>query len=356
MTKLSRIDAGQPVLLRPEARDFPADKWALLDALTQAAENFGLTHRSLNVLRALLSFFPDRDLPRTAGAGVVYPSNRVLSDRLNGMPESTLRRHLSTLVKSGLVVRHDSANRKRFARFGGVAFGFDLSPLARSAAEVFDAAEEAVQRRAHVSALRARIAAARQRLLDDGCPSDDPMIENARLSLRRKLSTDSLETLADAVEDRLTIVAPAKEMSATPHQNERHIQDTDKSISVSKNAPVTVSQPSEAPALSDVLDSCHEYQALFPTPAPDWPALHTVASRLHGMMGIDQQVYVDAKRRMGAERATTAVLCILEMLGSVKSPGAYLRALSARSESGLFNMQGMLKAAKTAKLSADNFV
>lgn len=111
------------------------DKWALLDRLTTAADCFELSHRTLTVLKALLSFLPSRHIPDGA-AGIVFASNARLSERLHGMPESTLRRHLAQLVRTGLIARHDSPNRKRFARNRGgaiaLAFGFDLSPLSFS--------------------------------------------------------------------------------------------------------------------------------------------------------------------------------------------------------------------------------
>ncbi len=352
MTELSRIRFGQPVGMCPEAGPAPADKWAILDALTHAAEDFGLNHRTLGVLRALLTFFPDRALPADRGAGVVYPSNRVLAERLNGMPESTLRRHLATLVRTGLVDRHDSANRKRFARFGGVAFGFDLSPLARYAEALQAAADRALARRAQADALRARIAATRQRLLEDGCDAADPLIEDARLCQRRKLPVEELEALAQALDNRLTTALPAAGMSASDSRNERHIQTTDQSESVSS---VDIRDRDETPALSEVLDSCHEYQSFFPTRNPDWPTLVSVAERLHPMMGIDTHVFAEARQRMGAERATTVLLCMLETMDRIRKPGAYLRALCQRADRGLLNLGGMLKAASGARLSADNF-
>ena len=141
---MSRTFRGQPVEACQTA-GLTADKWALLDALTLAAHAYRLNHRSLAVLRALLTFFPGRDIPAEPGAGVVYPSNRTLSARLNGMPESTLRRHIASLVRSGLIARRDSANCKRFARVGGVVFGFDLSPLAQAAPSLAERASEARQ-------------------------------------------------------------------------------------------------------------------------------------------------------------------------------------------------------------------
>ncbi|NEJ83911.1 replication initiation protein RepC, partial [Rhizobium leguminosarum] len=91
----------------------------------------------LAVLDALLSFYPENELRQEAQL-VVFPSNAQLILRAHGMAGATLRRHLALLVESGLIVRKDSANGKRFARKNNAgeienAFGFDLSPmLARS--------------------------------------------------------------------------------------------------------------------------------------------------------------------------------------------------------------------------------
>ena len=43
------------------------DKWDLLSALTKAAEEFELTHRTLSVLKALMTFLPDRMIPEAPG-------------------------------------------------------------------------------------------------------------------------------------------------------------------------------------------------------------------------------------------------------------------------------------------------
>lgn len=355
MTDLSPIPGGQPVETCPQAGPAPVDKWALLDALTHAAPDFGISHRTLTVLRALLTFFPDRTLPAQRGAGVVYPSNRTLSQRLNGMPESTLRRHLGTLVRSGLIDRQDSANRKRFARFG-VCFGFDLSPLARFAEAVFAAAHQAQHRKAQEDALRAVIAANRQKLIEEGTPADDPLLEEARLCQRRKLPLEVLTELSERVENRLTIPARPAKMSGSDSQTERHIQTTDKSISVYNPAPAQDDRP---PAIEEVQSVCKEYQAYFPTEHPDWRGLVSVSDRLHPMLGIDRQVYVQARQTLGAERTATIVLCMLESLETIRKPGAYLRALVQRGEKGLLNLPGMVKSLKArqlrGKLSADNF-
>ncbi|WP_170941058.1 plasmid replication protein RepC [Antarctobacter heliothermus] len=350
---MSRIPFGQPV--EPCASH---DKWVLLDTLTRAANSFGLNHRTLTVLRALLTFYPERALPNVPGVAVVFPSNRTLSQRLNGMPESTLRRHLATLVRCGIVSRQDSANRKRFARFGGLAFGFDLSPLVRLADEVFKAASDEHLRQQEIDALRARIAATRMRLIEgDLLPVDHPLIEDSRRILRRKVDAETLravlEPLENHVDNARKIHAPAEEMSAIDSENERHIQSTNKAESVSKE-PDTRNQ--EAVALDQVLGTCKEYKSFFPEAPKDWSGLIRVAQMLYPMMGIDRTTFEDARHRIGSHGASVAVLCILEKLSDIRKPGAYLRGLSKRAVQGQLNLRGMVKSLERPELSADNLV
>ena len=118
-----------------------ADKWALISALTEAREHFGLGDRTLAVVEALVSFVPGRELDGRAPL-IVFPSNRALSARARGMAPATLRRHLAALVKAGLLFRRDSPNGKRYAvkddrGLPEEAFGFDLAPLALRAGEIF---------------------------------------------------------------------------------------------------------------------------------------------------------------------------------------------------------------------------
>lgn len=332
---------GQP---QPAAPD--TDKWALLAALTEAAEAHGLNHRTLGVLRALLSFYPDRALPQEPGAAVVFPSNATLSQRLNGMPESTLRRHLATLVARGIVSRQDSPNRKRFARRHGLAFGFDLSPLARAAQALMAAADQARDARAHLAALRDRLALVRARLIEENrVAADDPEIEAARLTLRRKARAEDLSALLDSLEPRLAEPLPeapvTEKMSAGDGRNERHIQSTSKKSLVSRDS--AERQP-EVPVLGEVLEHCTEYKSYFPDTPPDWHGVIAVSGRLHAMLGIAPSIYQGALRVLGPKRAATAVLCMLEKIRRIRNPGGYLRALVKRSETGDLNLGAMVRA------------
>ncbi|NKF32491.1 replication initiation protein RepC, partial [Pseudomonas sp. BGM005] len=108
------------------------DKWKVLRDASAAMELLKIQSNSLAVLDALLSFYPDNELRQDAQL-IVFPSNAQLALRAHAMAGATLRRHIAILVESGLIVRKDSANGKRFARKGDDgqienAFGFDLSP------------------------------------------------------------------------------------------------------------------------------------------------------------------------------------------------------------------------------------
>ena len=120
------------------------NKWEALRSLSTARVTFDLSDRDMTVLQALLTFLPTATLGGNSADFVVYPSNRAICERLNGMPCSTMRRHLAQLIKAGVIVRRDSPNGKRFARKVGedsYAYGFDLTPLAVRFSEFCQAAE-----------------------------------------------------------------------------------------------------------------------------------------------------------------------------------------------------------------------
>ncbi len=349
------------------------DKWTILKDLTAAADEFGLTHRTLNVLRALMTFLPDTRVPADPAAATVFPANRTLSARLNGMPESTLRRHLAQLVAAGIVSRSDSPNRKRYARrmSGGatLAFGFDLSPLAEHAERIAAAARRAAEARQHALALRDRVALLRQtvQMLQDDAHAS--LLEEARLLLRRKPDVGQLqqmlsrlEAVLPSVDNRKGAALSSARLSGTDSQNERHIQNSDKTDSDSEgegqgaetqstgtpscaadNARKTV-KAQNVPTMSAILGACTELGSFFPQTPRDWPSLLSLADRIGPMLGIDPPVLNEARRNMGADAAALAVICMLERSAVIRRPGAYLRRLSQKAAMGEFSITPMLNA------------
>lgn len=329
-------------VMQPDGPDGIVDKWAALTTLTQVADRFGLNHRSLGVLRALMTFLPERTLIARPLSAVVFPSNRTLSDRLSGMPESTLRRHLATLVAAGIVSRHDSANRKRFARRAGqgtrIAFGFDLSPLARLWARLQHDAQAAREEAETCAALRAEIATLRVSVGPD-------LSEMARRMLRRKLDRGALE----ALKERLEEVTETEKTSGSDSENERHIQTELKSNPEERVVVKGQGTQPDLKALADIVECCKEYKSYFPTAGGDWPSLSRVAEALVPMMGIERAVYADAIARIGAAPAITLVLCMLERLGELRNPGGYLRHMARRGVWGPQDLQNLRKMAGTRK-------
>ncbi len=370
MKHASQSEFGRPVTaVRGSAGP---DKWEILKALTEAAPDFGLGHRSLNVLRALLSFLPGTEIAPDPGAATVFPSNRTLSARLSGMPESTLRRHLARLVQLGVVNRHDSPNRKRYARHSGpgvaLAFGFDLSPLAVHAERIHAAAQASRDRAQAVRILRDRIAKLRMTLIDRaGAAVPETLLDQVRKILRRKPDFAALNRIHDALSAEIArhaaprtgreSVLAAVEPSASDSQNERHIQDSDKTDSDSETgrAQICHPDPSQTPIVSRpkaakdagmplarFLGVCTELNALFPDPIGDWPALVRTSDRVAPMLGIDAPVVAQAQRAMGVRQAALAIICILERNASIRRPGAYLRRLAQKAETGPFSVVPMM--------------
>src|SRR5690606_25113490 len=127
------------------------DKWRVFRDIAEARLALGLQDRTLAVLNALLSFYPEAELAEEHGL-VVFPSNAQLSLRAHGIPGTTLRRHLSILVETGIIHRRDSPNGKRYAhrgRSGEIeqAFGFNLAPLIARANEFSRLAQQVAEER-----------------------------------------------------------------------------------------------------------------------------------------------------------------------------------------------------------------
>ena len=321
----------------PTPSDQVHDKWKMLTLLTQAAPIYELSHRTLSVLRALMTFLPDRIISPSHNGSIVFPSNKTLSTRLNGMPESTIRRHLGQLVKSGIVSRHDSANRKRFTRYatglGQVAFGFDLSPLAREMPTMITHVN-AIQAEAETNAaLRAQLGHLRQTLIDLSGPCD--LTDTAFKSLRRKPDTDALSAICEAITAQIETLR-TQEMSTTDNQNERHIQtdyisNSDSGPQISKAVRTKKTTP-----LETIVAQCTEYQSYFPDPVRHWHDLINIADRLLPMIGIERAVFDAATKAMGLKHASTIVLCILEKIGTIHNPGGFLRRLTQTFQMGKF--------------------
>lgn len=375
------------VIERPEASvpARPVNKWELLRELSKAQAVFRVSERDLTVLQGLLSFFPDDALGGNAEM-VVFPSNKAICERLNGMPCSTMRRHLARLVEAGLLQRRDSPNGKRYVRKHGedrVAFGFDLSPLycqseeIARAAEAVREAEERVRRLREVVSLMRRDLAALAEFGDEVQPGLglwDQLRDKAALiarALRRKLSIEDLaayradlEALLDQA--RNIIDGPeTEEMNTDDAQSERHHHNSNKESidfepaleksgaagvpDVDTNEPMADADEQDTRHLPKiplhlVIAACPSLKTFYQGEIRHWHQLFDAACHVRPAMGISASAWEEAQRFMGPEQASIVVAAMLERFADIRSPGGYLRALTTKAAAGEFSCGPMVMA------------
>ncbi|RVP52915.1 replication initiation protein RepC [Sinorhizobium meliloti] len=357
-----------------------ADKWKVFRDASEARELLGLQDRSLAVLDALLSFYPDNELRQDAQL-VVFPSNAQLALRAHGIAGATLRRHLALLVEAGLIMRKDSANGKRYARkdrTGEIetAFGFDISPLLLRSEELAGMAQQVAADRAAFRRAKENLTICRRDVrklitaaIEEGASGDWKAIEEiytglvSRIPRSPSLSNvasilDEMELLQREAVSILEMQQKDENISTNAAQNERHIQNS-KSESFNEfeplfrkelaAKPVDDIRPNREPIrtfpLGTVLRACPEIAMYGPGGAiGGWRDLMSAAIVVRSMLGISPSAYQEACEAMGSESAAVAVACILEREGHISSPGGYLRDLTRKTARGEFSLGPMLMA------------
>ena len=343
------------------------DKWALLRDLTAARKSFNLSDRDLVVLAALLSCHPGTHLADDT-ALIVFPSNATLSDRAHGMPESTLRRHLATLVRSGLILRRDSPNGKRYARRGASgqidrAFGFDLRPLALRAADITIRAEEErdtayklrCTRESVVISLRdlSKLLAWGVEHITTDWASLQQDCSDLQRCLRRKLDMSQLQHLEQGI--RLlnarinALIGPAKveetpKMSASASQFERHHQSSNTDCLESEEGNEADHHSPQVIPLGLVLKATPSICDYAADAIRTWESLVATADIVRPMLGITLDAWQRACRIMGPESAAVTMACILQRHGTILRPGGYLRSLTDKAEGKGFSPGPMVMA------------
>ena len=384
------------VVERPEVSvpGKPINKWELLRELSKAQAAFGVTERDLTVMQGLLSFFPDDALGGNAEM-VVFPSNKAICERLNGMPCSTMRRHIARLVDAGLLMRRDSPNGKRYVRKHGeerVAFGFDLSPLycrseevARAAEAVREAEDRARRLREVVSLMRRDLAALAEfgEEIQPGLGLWDQFRDKAVLTaraLRRKLTLEELSayrTDLEALLDRARNVIDGpetEEMNTNDASFERHHHNSNKeSIDLEPaldkggaaagapdvetdgpGADVEEADTRRVPKipLHLVIAGCPSLKTFYQGDIRHWHQLFDAACHVRPAMGISASAWEEAQRFMGLEQASIVVVAMLERFADIRSPGGYLRALTSKAAAGEFSCGPMVMALMSRRNAA----
>ncbi len=357
-----------------------ADKWKVFRDASEARERLGLQDRSLAVLDALLSFYPENELRQDAQL-VVFPSNIQLSIRAHGIAGATLRRHLAILVEAGLIIRRDSANGKRYARkddAGSIedAFGFDISPLLMRAQELAClaqqvAADRLAYRRAkeHLTICRRDIRKLLTAAMEEGAPGDWGQIEDRYIALVARIPrSPSLEELGSLGEemaklrDDVVKMLSSEDISTNMTGNDAHIERHKQNSNTNppyesepgseKEQGAKPSQdrqqmhvPMKAFSLGLVLRACPDIANYGPEgQIRNWREMTTAAVVVRSMLGVSPSAYEEACDAMGPENAAVTIACILEKGGHINSPGGYLRDLTNKARRGEFSLGPVLMA------------
>ncbi|MBB4420792.1 replication initiation protein RepC [Rhizobium leguminosarum] len=369
-----------------------ADKWKVFRDASEARELLGLQDRSLAVLDALLSFYPDNELRQDAQL-IVFPSNAQLTLRAHGIAGATLRRHLALLVEAGLIVRKDSANGKRYARkdkAGAIdsAFGFDLSPLLLRVDELAMMAQQVVADRFALRRAKENLTICRRDVrklisaaIEEGASGNWESIEAIYIGVVGRIPRsptlsdvnsilDEMELLRQEVINILETQQKDENISTNADHNEHHIQNSN-TESCNEFEPssrneqgakgVDDDRPTREPIrnfpLGMVMRACPEIAMYGPGGTiGSWREMMSAAVVTRSMLGVSPSAYQEACDVMGSENAATAIACILERAGHINSPGGYLRDLTRKAARGEFSLgpmlMALLKAASDSGLKA----
>jgi replication initiation protein RepC len=326
---------------------------------------------------------------------VVFPSNKAICERLNGMACSTMRRHIARLVDAGLLMRRDSPNGKRYVRKHGeerVAFGFDLSPLYCRSEEVARAAEAVREAEDRVRRLREAVSLMRRDLaalaefgeeVQPGLGLWDQLRDKAVLTaraLRRKLMLEELSAyradLGDLLDHARNIIdgPETEELNTNDAKFERHHHNSneesiDSEPALEKGGAAAGAPDAEADApgadveeadtrrvpkipLHLVIAGCPSLKTFYQGDIRHWHQLFDAACHVRPAMGISASAWEEAQRFMGPEQASIVVVAMLERFADIRSPGGYLRALTSKAAAGEFSCGPMVMALMSRRNAA----
>ncbi|MGR7993516.1 plasmid replication protein RepC [Xanthobacter sp. ZOL 2024] len=370
--------------------DAVVHKWQVFQDIREARELLGATDRSLAILNALLTFHPETALTGDAEL-IVWPSNEQLAARANGMPATTLRRHIAVLVDCGLVIRRDSPNGKRFARKGRggeieQAYGFDLSPLVARAHELHELAEAVHAEKKAFRVAKERLTLLRRdivKLIDTGIEEDVPgnwgkvlldyqaIITRLPRSAPRQLVeaiSAELAVLCADIREALETFMKMQNLDANESHSGRHIQnsnpdlhtESEYSLRNRKEAGGSVAEagnvrslPKRELPLGIVLDACPGVLELAQGgEIRHWRDFLATAELVRPMLGISPSAWRDAQEALGEQHAAITLAAIYQRADQIGSPGGYLRSLTERAREGKFSTWPMIMALLRAKLDA----
>ncbi|KEO59992.1 plasmid replication protein RepC [Thioclava indica] len=328
------------------------ERHIVIEIIRKAAPLLSLKPPVIATLEAMLSCLAPKRTHHT-----VFASNATLSFRRSGISERSIRRHVATLQEIGLLVRHDSPNKKRYTRHNAnegksLRFGFDLSPLFERLHELSDLAATAAKQQEQINYLRCKLRAAINIAL-----TQDPENEDALLGLkllRRKLSLEQLETLlethqtppAEAAADHNVSNKNSTDLSANDGQFVRHHHKSNKELNDKKETSSEPSSPhpaNETLNLAELIAACPQAME-FSLRNIETPADVIAHGRsLAPMIGIDRANYQAAEHSIGPYHAAISVWIMTQFHERIQQVGAYFRSVTSGRNSANFDPVRLIK-------------
>jgi replication initiation protein RepC len=359
--------------------DTPVHKWQIFRAICEGKAALGVSDRALAVLNALLTFHPETALTGQGGL-VVFPSNRELGLRAHGMAPSTLGRHLHALVASGLVIRRDSPNGKRYARKGqdgeiGLAFGFDLTPLVARAEELERYAEAARAERRELALVRERITITRRDIVkmiaagvEENVAADWPGIHSLYAGLASRIPRNGVRSELEPIAAELTDLADEIQNILESHVETRKSISNDPQFEQHKQNSKTNTPTEFEPSLQEgwggrpqpdrqartplqrtyplgmILQACPDIIDYAKQGITNWRDLLAAAEVVRTALGVSPSAWAEARATLGEEPAAIVIAAILQRGDAISSAGGYLRSLTDKAKAGKFSLGPMLMA------------
>ncbi|ATI43763.1 replication initiator RepC (plasmid) [Pacificitalea manganoxidans] len=310
------------------------DIWTIFRALRDARSVLGLRPGHIQTLQAMLSFL------KPGHGETVFASNNSICQRVGGIDERTLRRHINRFVELGFIKRNDSSNRKRYrVRSSGgecISYGLSLAPLLQRASELLAIAQKMENNR------RDRIFVRKQILtklahLEEHDPSNT-FINHARKALRRKLSLPEYHALlADTDTECQGLYTPDDplETMKLPANDGQTVRHQSKSEEEKKDLDSNISNEALKP---DLLTSVCDQATSFSTERlRNWLDIENHARTLAPMMGIHPETFEKAMGAVGAQKASCAIFIMLQLGKRIRDFGAYFHSITLGQRQNQFD-------------------
>lgn len=338
-TKLSIGTAGA-AMAPDRASTSETDVWTIFRALRDARSFFGLRPGHIQTLQAMLSFL------KPGHGDTVFASNNSICQRVGGIDERTLRRHINRFVELGFIKRQDSSNRKRYrVRSSGgacISFGLSLTPLLERATELIALAQKVENDRRDRIFLRKQILARLAQL--DTFDPDNSFAQEARKMLRRKLRPSEYRALladADAECQEVTPTAETAQATQMPAKDGQTVRHQSRSEKERKDLESRTAQ--ELPELQTLTSVCDQAIAFSTKPLRSWFEVEDHARMLAPMMGIHQGTFEKAKNAVGGSKASCAIFIMLQLGTRIRDFGAYFHSITLGQRKHQFNPSVLLQ-------------